>query len=78
MVFSAEPITARTALDHGLVHRVVALSELDAEAEALARRLLAQPAKALAAARQALREGTDLPLSQAIRLESHLRQTLFS
>ena len=78
MVFSAEPMTARTALDHGLVHRVVALSELDAEAEALARRLLAQPAEALAAARQALRQGADLPLSQAIRLESHLRQTLFS
>jgi enoyl-CoA hydratase/carnithine racemase len=76
MLLSAEPITARTALDHGLVHRIVTLQDLDNEAEALAGRLLAQPARALAAARQAMREGADLPLSQAIRLETHLRQTL--
>jgi enoyl-CoA hydratase/carnithine racemase len=76
MLLSAEPVSAQTAVDYGLVHRVVPLTNLDAEAEALARRLLAQPAKALRAARQALREGAGLPLSQAIRLEAHLRRTL--
>jgi len=74
MLLTAEPVSAQTALDYGLVHRVVPATQLDAEAEALARRLLSQPAAALQAARRALVEGADLPLATAIRLESHLRQ----
>jgi enoyl-CoA hydratase/carnithine racemase len=76
MLLSAEPISAQAALDYGLVHRVVPRTQLDAEAEALAQRLLSQPAEALQAARRALREGADLPLSQALRLEAHLRELL--
>ena len=74
MLLSAEPVSARTALDYGLVHRVVPLAALQAEAEALARRLLSQPPDALRAAKQALVEGADLPLEAALRWESRLRQ----
>jgi enoyl-CoA hydratase/carnithine racemase len=76
MLLSAESITAATALQYGLVHRVVPLDELDAAAGALARRLVSQPAAALRAAKQALVEGRDLPLAAAIRLESSLRRRL--
>jgi enoyl-CoA hydratase/carnithine racemase len=76
MLFGAEPVSAATALDYGLVHRVVAPDALDATVEVLARRLLAQPADSLRAAKQALREGAGLPLDTAIRLESTLRQRL--
>jgi enoyl-CoA hydratase/carnithine racemase len=76
MLLTAEPVSAQTALDYGLVHRVVPTPQLDTEAEALARRLLSQPRQALQAARRSLREGADLPLAAAIKLESHLRQRL--
>lgn len=76
MLLSAESVTAMTALQDGLVHRVVPLVELDAAAETLARRLTSQPAAALRAAKQALVEGRDLPLTAAIRLESRLRHRL--
>jgi len=76
LLLTAEPIDARRALDYGLVHQVVPLGQLDAAADALARRLLAQPAAALRAAKRALIEGRDLPLPTALRLEAHLRHLL--
>jgi enoyl-CoA hydratase/carnithine racemase len=76
LLLTAEPIDARRALDYGLVHQVVPLNQLDAAADALARRLLAQPAAALRAAKRALIEGRDLPLPTALRLEAHLRRQL--
>ena len=76
MLISAEPLTADVALAQGFVSSVVQLDRLDAEAAALARRLLDQPSAALRAARRALREGADLPLSEAIRFEARLRQRL--
>jgi enoyl-CoA hydratase len=76
LLFTGEPITAKQALDWGLVQAIVPRSRLNVEAEALARRLLAQPSSALYAARRLLREGAGLPLSEAIRLEAHLRRTL--
>jgi enoyl-CoA hydratase len=76
MLLTAEPVSAQTALDYGLVHRVVPTAQLDAETEALARRLRSQPSAALQAARRALIEGADLPLAAAIQHESHLRQRL--
>ena len=78
MILSAEPIDAASALDYGLVHAVVAPDELDVAAEAIARRLLAQPAEALCLAKQALVEGASLPLADALRLERRLAQRLRS
>jgi enoyl-CoA hydratase/carnithine racemase len=76
MILTAEPITAAQALERGLVQRVVARDQLNAEAEALARRLLAAPKLAVRLAKRALVEGADLPLSEAIALESRLRRLL--
>lgn len=64
------PVMARTALEWGLVTKVVPRSELYAAAEEMARRLLAQPAIALRTTRAAVIRGLDVPLEQGLRLEA--------
>jgi enoyl-CoA hydratase/carnithine racemase len=76
MVLTAEPIDAHRALDYGMVNTVVPRDQLEAVAEAFARRLVARPQPALLATRRALREGSDLPLADAIRLERRLSRRL--
>ena len=76
MIISAEPITAQQAFECGLVQWVGPRSELDATAEAWARRLLALDPQVLRLARTALRRGVELPLAQGLELEAHLRQVL--
>ncbi|HEX5141403.1 MAG TPA: enoyl-CoA hydratase/isomerase family protein [Dehalococcoidia bacterium] len=78
MILSAEPIDAATALAYGLVHRVVPREELDSTAEALARRLLAQPQSALRMAKRLLAEGADLTLAGALDLERRLASRLIN
>jgi len=73
LILTGEPIPARQALDWGLLHWVGPRDRLYDEAEALARRLLGQPADALRLAKRALVRGLDLPLSDALRLEARLR-----
>ena len=72
MILTAEPITAQRALDYGILNAVVPASDLEAAAEALARRLIARPETALRLTKRAMREGADLPLQDAIRLERRL------
>jgi enoyl-CoA hydratase/carnithine racemase len=76
LVCSGQPVDARRALEWGLVHAVVPRERLDAAAEALAKRLLAQPAAALRAAKAAVVRGLDLPEAQGIQLEAALRLRL--
>jgi enoyl-CoA hydratase/carnithine racemase len=76
MILSADSITAVQALEWGLVQRVVPRAELEPTAEAMARRLLSFPQTAVRLAKRALVEGADLPLAEAIRLESRLRALL--
>jgi enoyl-CoA hydratase/carnithine racemase len=78
MILSAEPLDAATALAYGLVHRVVPREELDSTAEALARRLLAQPQSALRMAKRLLVEGADLTLAGALDLERRLASRLIN
>jgi enoyl-CoA hydratase/carnithine racemase len=78
MILSAEPLDAATALAYGLVHRVVPREELDSTAEALARRLLAQPQSALRMAKRLLAEGADLTLAGALDLERRLASRLIN
>ena len=78
MILSAEPISAAQALECGLVQWVGPRSELDATAEAWARRLLALDPKVLRLARVALRRGIELPLAQGLELEARLRQVLIA
>jgi enoyl-CoA hydratase/carnithine racemase len=76
MILSAEPISAAQAFECGLVQWVGPRVELDATAEAWARRLLALDPQALRLARTALRRGIELPLAQALELEARLRDVL--
>jgi len=76
MILSADPISAAQALDWGLVQRVVPRTELEPAAEAMARHLLSFPQTAVRLAKRALVEGADLPLAEAIRLESRLTALL--
>jgi enoyl-CoA hydratase/carnithine racemase len=72
MVLTGDPIDSQTAYRHGLVQRVVPRERLYAEAESLARKVLAQPLKAVRLAKRAVVEGTDLPLAEGLALESRL------
>jgi enoyl-CoA hydratase/carnithine racemase len=76
MILTAEPVSAATALDYGLVQWVVPADELDSRTRMLAGLLLAQPQEALLLAKRALVEGADLPLDAALRLEAHLASAL--
>jgi enoyl-CoA hydratase/carnithine racemase len=72
MVLTGDPIDAQTAFRHGLVQRVVVRERLYAEAESLARRLLAQPQGTVRLAKRAVVEGIELPLAQGLALERRL------
>jgi enoyl-CoA hydratase/carnithine racemase len=74
MILSAEPIDARRALACGLVQRVVPRERLLPEVGEVAAALAAQPAAAIAAAKQAMLRGADLPLEAALRLEAVLAE----
>ena len=70
LILSGDPIDARRALAIGLVGRVVPRASLYDEALAVARKLAAKPQAALRAAKEAILRGADLPIEQALRLES--------
>lgn len=70
MVLSGDAIDAQTAYRYGLVHRVVPRHRLYAEAEALAREIVSQPALLVALVKRAVLEGLDQPLPQALALEA--------
>jgi enoyl-CoA hydratase len=72
LILSADTIDAQEALRLGLVSRVVPRERLLAEAEALARRLLARPQRALRYAKEAVLRGLDLPLAEGLALEARL------
>ena len=76
MILGAEPITAAQAFECGLLQWVGPRSELDAMAEAWARRLLALDPQVLRLARVALRRGIELPLAQGLELEARLRDVM--
>lgn len=68
----AERIAAAEACRMGLVHRVVARTELEATATAWAERIAALDPAVAQATKQAVIRGLDLPLSEGIALESRL------
>jgi enoyl-CoA hydratase/carnithine racemase len=72
MILTGEPIDATTALRIGLVHRVVPLADLNAEAERLARALAAAPALAVDLAKRAVRNASELSAESAIAVELNL------
>ena len=69
---------ADVALDLGIVSEVVPDAEVMDTALAMAKTIAAQPAKAVQAIRDAVREGANTPLDTALMLENRLFQMLFS
>lgn len=68
MLFTGEFVDAATALDWGLVNRVVPAAELDAATAALAATLLAKPRGAVAAGKALFYAQLERPLAEAYDL----------
>lgn len=75
LVSTGSPITAQQAYEWGLLYEVVPRAELDAAAEALARRIVLQPASVLRATKAAVLRGLDVSLKQGLHLEAALRHS---
>ncbi len=72
MILTAEPIDADEAYRCGLVNRVVLHDQLLAEADSLAGRVAERGSIAVQYAKDAVTRGLDMPLDQALRLETEL------
>jgi enoyl-CoA hydratase len=70
MLYTGEPVTAQQAERWGLVNRCVPPEELLEQASALARVLVERAPLTLRRYRAVVRQGRDLPLSAALRLDS--------
>jgi 2-(1,2-epoxy-1,2-dihydrophenyl)acetyl-CoA isomerase len=70
LVFFGEQISAKEALDLGIVNRVVAPLELETAARAWAGQLAAQPTKVLGWAKKLLHDATELPRTQVLENEA--------
>jgi enoyl-CoA hydratase/carnithine racemase len=66
MILSGEPVSAREALEMGLVSRVVPRADLEAETTALARRLAALSPAALALAKEAAATIQDMEYGKSL------------
>ena len=78
MILTSRIIDAAQALDLGLVNRVVEPDRLEAETRALAEDILAGGPIAARYAKEAVIKGTDLPLTEGLRLEADLNVILQS
>jgi enoyl-CoA hydratase len=78
MILSGEPISADDALRWGLVNRVVAPEELLPAARALAQKIIAQAPLAIRYSLEAVNQGAEQPLDQALFLESSLFGMVFA
>src|SRR5262249_44333911 len=76
LLLLGEMLAAPTALELGLVHRVVPAAELDAASEAMPGELAAGAPLALAYAKEAVQRAGDLPLPDGLRLEADLAALL--
>lgn len=70
MLLTGEPLTARQALEYGLVTRVVPQADLIAEARRLAARLADKSASAMRFILDAVADGLDRPLAGALQHEA--------
>ncbi len=77
LVFTGRHVGAEEALEIGLADAVVPDAEVYETAVAMARKFAAGPPLALAAAKRAIDEGLELPIDEALALESTLFAELF-
>ena len=76
LLLTGQPISAEQALDHGLVSRLNSPNRLNQDSFALAQHLANLNPHAVKTLKQAVNRGSDLPLPQALHLETHLALTL--
>ncbi len=76
LLLTGSPISAQTALGHGLVTRLSTPAGLQGEALAFADCLASLDPAAVSALKQSLNLGIDLPLPQALQLETRLAANL--
>ena len=69
ILLTAEPITAETGLEWGIVAELCAEADLEARALQMAEGIAALPPVALAEIKRAAREGAALPLNEGLALE---------
>jgi enoyl-CoA hydratase/carnithine racemase len=72
MVLTGKRVTAQEAVQIGLVNRIVPRETLLTEAKALAYTLAQHNSRAIALAKRAIRRGSDLSLTEGLRLEKRL------
>lgn len=72
MLLTGETLDAQAALQVGLINRMATRSELMAETETLAMRIAERGPLALRFAKEAIQKGMEMPLEQALRLETDL------
>jgi len=77
LIFTGRHVGAEEALEIGLADAVVPDGEVYATAVAMARKFAAGPPLALAAAKQAIDEGLELPIDDGLKLETRLFAELF-
>jgi 2-(1,2-epoxy-1,2-dihydrophenyl)acetyl-CoA isomerase len=73
LAFLSDRTDAPTALQIGLVHRVVPAEDLQAEAHALAQRLAEMPTRAIALTKRMFAEASRLSLAQTMELEAEVQ-----
>ena len=73
LLFTAKSIDAATALDWGLVNRVVPAATLMDEALIMAREIAAQPPQALRMTKALLRQGRDLTFDQILEMTAAMQ-----
>lgn len=78
MALLGERVPARQALEWGLINRVVADEQLDAEVGALAARLASGPTRAYAGAKRALNEWLYGSMAEQLELEARIQQEMAS
>ena len=76
LLLTGRPITAQEALDYGLVTRLIPPERLKQDAHALAHRLTFLDSQALKALKKAVNHGSQMPLPQALQLETRLALSL--
>lgn len=77
-LLAGTPVKADRALEIGLVHRVVTRDALDAEALSQAQQLTRLDTGVVAALKQAVISGTDLPVEEGLALERRLAGVLMA
>ncbi len=78
MLLTGDVIDARTALEWGLVNRVVSPQDLEAETEKLARKIAEKPPATVAAGKRAFYQQMDLGLDKAYELASGVISASFA